>query len=179
MGAAAQMMAATVTPSVPPAGSQASLRLPGAYFHDCHQIASLDANASALELYLQVVGQTPGWVNRLMALRNWLAGLAGLKNLGHLGALSTAKPASEYRVGDRVGIFSLLYLSPHEVLLGDSDKHLDVVLSVCRAPQDAVSVTTVVHVHNWLGHLYMLPVTPLHKIIVKTMLKRTASLRPV
>lgn len=167
-----------VTPGTVPASSQASLRLPRAYFHDCYQIAAPGAR-SALELYLHVVSQTPGWVNSLMALRNWLVGLAGLKNLGHLGALGAAKPASEYRVGDRVGIFSLIYLSQDEVLLGDSDKHLDVVLSVCKAPLGAVSVTTVVHVHNWLGRLYMLPVTPLHKIIVKTMLKRTASLSTV
>ncbi len=169
-------MRGAVIPATAPAGSQASLRLPGAYFHDCYQIAAPDANASALELYMHVVGQTPGWVNRLMALRNLLVGQAGLKNLGHLGALNAAKPIAEYRIGDRVGIFSLLYLSPDEVLLGDSDKHLDVVLSVCKVPQGAVSITTVVHVHNWLGRLYMLPVTPLHKIIVKTMLKRTASL---
>jgi len=167
-----------VIPGAAPAGSQASLRLPGAYFHDCYRIAAPGADICALELYLHVTSQTPGWVNRLMALRNWLVGLAGLKDLGHLGALG-AKPASEYRVGDRVGIFSLIYLSQDEVLLGDSDKHLDVVLSVCKAPLGAVSVTTVVHVHNWLGRLYMLPVTPLHKIIVKAMLKRTASLSTV
>ncbi len=174
MGTAAQISAAT-----PPPGSQASLRLPGAYFHDCYRIAAPDVAASALETYLHVVRQTPGWVNRLMALRNWMAGLVGLKNLGHLGALGAGKQASEYRVGDRVGIFCLLYLSRDEVLLGDSDKHLDVVLSVCKAPQGALSVTTVVHVHNWLGRLYMLPVTPMHKIIVRTMLKRTASLPAV
>ena len=171
MGTAAQVVAAE-----PPAGSQASLRLPGAYFHDCYQIAAPDAEASALESYLHVVRQTPGWVNRLMAMRNRLVGLVGLKNLGHLGAFGAGKQASDYRVGDRVGIFSLLYLSPDEVLLGDSDKHLDVVLSVCKVPQGTVRVTTVVHVHNWLGRLYMLPVTPLHKLIVRTMLKRTASL---
>lgn len=168
-----------VVPVAVPAGSQASKRLPGAYFHDCYQVQAPESDASALEFYLHVVRQTPGWVNRLMALRNRLVGLAGLKNLGHLGALRAEKPASDYRVGDRVGIFSLLYLAEDEVLLGDSDKHLDVVLSVCKAPQGAVSVSTVVHVHNWLGRLYMLPVTPLHKIIVKTMLKRTASLRMV
>ena len=172
-------MTGKVIPATVPAGSQASKRLPGAYFHDCYQVQAPDTEACALEFYLHVVRQTPGWVNRLMALRNWLVGLAGLKNLGHLGALRAEKPASEYRVGDRLGIFSLLYLSEDEVLLGDSDKHLDVVLSVCKAPQGAISVSTVVHVHNWLGRLYMLPVTPLHKIIVKTMLKRTASLRTV
>lgn len=171
MGTSAQVVAAA-----PPPGSQASQRLAGAYFHDCYQLAAPDADGPALETYLRVVRQTPGWVNGLMALRNWMVRLAGLKDLGHLGALSTGKRATEYRVGDRVGIFSLLYLSHDEVLLGDSDKHLDVVLSVCKAPQGRVSVTTIVHVHNWLGRLYMLPVTPLHKIIVKTMLRRTAAL---
>lgn len=170
MGAAAQVIPATA-----PAGSQASLRLPGAYFHDCYQLAVPDDGASALDLYLHVVRQTPRWVNLLMAVRNWLVGLVGLKNLGHLGALDHARPAGDYRVGDRVGIFSLLYETPDEVLLGDSDKHLDVVLSVCKAPHGAISVSTVVHVHNWLGRLYMLPVTPLHKLIVRSMLKRTAA----
>ncbi len=164
---------------MPPAGSQASLRLPGAYYHDCYQVAAPDANASALELYLHVVRQTPAWVNGLMALRNRLVALAGLKDLGHLGGPGTARATDDYRVGDRIGIFSLLHLAPDEVLLGDSDKHLDVVVSVCKAPQGAVSVTTVVHVHNWLGRLYMLPVTPLHKIIVRAMLKKTASTRAV
>jgi hypothetical protein len=158
VGAAAQ-----VTAAVPPAGSQASLRLPGAYFHDCYRVEVPDGDASALDNFLHVVRQTPGWVNLLMALRNRIVGLAGLKNLGHLGALPATKTAAEYRVGDRVGIFSLLYLTPDEVLLGDSDKHLDVVVSVCKTPGAVVSVTTVVHVHNWLGRLYMLPVTPLHR----------------
>ncbi len=168
-----------VVAATPPAGSQASRRLAGAYFHDCYRIAAPHAGASALELYLHVVRQTPGWVNRLMALRNWLVGLVGLKDLGHLDALDSGRAASAYRVGDRVGIFSLRHLSDEEVLLGDSDKHLDVVVSVCKDAQGSVSVTTIVHVHNWLGRLYMLPVVPLHKIIVKTMLKRTASPRPV
>ncbi|WP_374579909.1 DUF2867 domain-containing protein [Pseudoduganella sp.] len=174
MGAAAQ-----VIPATPPEGSQASLRLPGAYFHDCYQVAVPDDGASALEHYLRVVRQTPAWVNRLMALRNWMVGFVGLKNLGHLASLDAARAASDYRVGDRVGIFSLLHLSPGEVLLGDSDKHLDVVLSICKAPQGMLSVSTVVHVHNWLGRLYMMPVTPLHKVIVRTMLKRTAAARTV
>lgn len=170
MGPAAQVSAA-----IPPAGSQASLRLPGAWYSDCYQVAVPPGDAPALELYLHVARQTPGWVNRLMAARNRLVKLAGLKDLGHLGALDAARPAAAYRVGDRVGIFTLLYLSHDEVLLGDSDKHLDVVLSVCKAPRGMLSVTTVVHVHNLLGRLYMLPVTPLHKIIVRAMLKRTAS----
>ncbi|WP_426341669.1 hypothetical protein ACN9MZ_08030 [Pseudoduganella sp. S-14] len=66
--------------------------------------------------------------------------------------LRAAKPVSEYRIGDRVGIFSLLYLSQDEVLPGDSDKHLDVVLSVCKAPQGAVSVFGVVRASLSVAH---------------------------
>ncbi|WP_419723785.1 DUF2867 domain-containing protein [Vibrio sinaloensis] len=32
-------------------------------------------------------------------------------------------------------------------------------------------VTTVVHIKNWLGRVYMLPVAPMHKIIVPSSLK--------
>lgn len=81
-----------------------------------------------------------------------------------------------YLPGDRVGIFTLIANTADEVLLGDKDKHLDVVLSVHKATevnsgQVLVAVTTVVHVHNWFGALYMFPVTPMHRIISKTMLK--------
>lgn len=71
---------------------------------------------------------------------------------------------------------TLIANTADEVLLGDRDKHLDVVLSVHQAAQAnsarvRVTVTTVVHVHNWFGVLYMLPVTPMHRLISKTVLK--------
>jgi hypothetical protein len=84
--------------------------------------------------------------------------------------------ASDYQVGDRVGIFTLISNSANEVLLGDSDKHLNVVVSVHKQADSAhqgvtVTVTTVVHVHNWLGRLYMLPVTPAHKVIARSIVR--------
>ena len=101
----------------------------------------------------------------------------GLKDLGGLGELSPSKPASAYVPGDRVGIFTLISNSPNEALLGDRDKHLDVVLSVYKHPSDqggvqSISVTTVVHTHNLLGRIYMLPVTPLHRLIAPAVLTR-------
>ncbi len=112
-----------------------------------------------------------------MALRNKIVRLVGLKDLGGLGELNPSKPASAYAPGDRVGIFTLISNSPNEALLGDRDKHLDVVLSVYKHPLgqggvQSVSVTTVVHIHNLLGRIYMLPVTPLHKLIAPAVLNR-------
>ena len=111
-----------------------------------------------------------------MTVRNRAAAVVGLKNLGRLSALNHAKTEAEYKPGDRVGIFTLIESTPDEVLLGDSDGHLDVVLSVHRAVSAktgtaVITVTTVVHTHNLLGRIYMLPVAPLHKIIAPAVLK--------
>ena len=111
-----------------------------------------------------------------MALRNRIVALFGLKNLGGIAQIDPNKMASDYQAGDPVGIFTLISNTTNEVLLGDSDKHLNVVVSVHKqtnaAEEDTtITVTTVVHVHNWLGRLYMIPVTPAHKIIARSMVR--------
>lgn len=159
---------------VPPE-SAINARLSGAYFHDCYVISVPDTTPTALNYFLTALANTPPWVNSLMALRNKIVLFVGLKDLGGLGELNPSKP--DYVPGDRVGIFTLISNSPNEALLGDRDKHLDVVLSVYKHPPDqsgmqSVSVTTVVHIHNLLGRIYMLPVTPLHRLIAPAVLNR-------
>lgn len=112
-----------------------------------------------------------------MALRNKVVLLLGLKDIGALGGLDHSKQVPAYLAGDRVGIFTLLSNTDDEALLGVSDNHLDVLLSVFRHPLDSngvrmISVTTVVHVHNLLGRLYMLPVAPLHRLVAPAVLNR-------
>ena len=159
--------------AVPP-HSEIARHLPDSDFHDCYELAIAPTGRTALALYLDVVARTPGWVDRLMALRNRVAGWFGLKNLGHLNGATARRPASEYKLGDRVGIFSILYLSDEEVILGDKDKHLQVRVSVRKlaGPRSAIAVATVVHIHNLLGRVYMLFVAPVHRRIVPAMLGR-------
>ncbi len=114
-----------------------------------------------------------------MSLRNGVAEIIGLKNLGSFNRFETNKSEAEYKTGDRLGIFTLIHNSQNELLVGDSDKHSDVFLSVYLTPADSdgkvlVTVSTVVHVHNWLGTIYMLPVKPIHKLIAPFMLKKLA-----
>ncbi|MDA8092913.1 MAG: DUF2867 domain-containing protein [Betaproteobacteria bacterium] len=166
-----------VFPCDAPTGSSIQARLPGAYFHDCHGVEVPDAGWPALGYFL--AAETPAWVESLMRLRNRLVQLAGLKNLGGFRDIDPDRPPADYRPGDRVGIFTLIANADDEVLLGDDDKHLDVVVSVCKRPgreggRITLSVTTVVHVHNALGRLYMLPVAPMHKLIAPTMVARMA-----
>ena len=159
-----------------PSGSRIAQSLPHNDFADCYQFDDLWPDMDALQTYLHVVARTPGWMNALMAMRNQVVRLIGLK---HLGNLSTAihpisrKPASTYKVGDRVGIFSLKHLQRDEVILFDDDKHLVVELSLFKHTVDrkpVVSLSTVVHNHNRLGRFYMAIVGPVHSFIVPRML---------
>ncbi len=177
---------------VVPKQSLAAAHVPGASFHDAWSVTVGGPPRQALDYFLLSAANTPLWVNMAMTIRNKVVLAFGLKDLGTLPPLDPALPASAYRPGDRVGIFKLLQNTPEEALLGDSDKHLDVVVSLHVGPRNTIvgttvpgsatcvlTVSTVVHVHNRLGRLYMLPVTPAHRVIVPTMLRRLASLTSV
>jgi Protein of unknown function (DUF2867) len=166
----------TPTASTAPQGSHIDSRLPGAYFHDAWAIQAAVPGLDALDQFLRVAKKTPAWIDRLMRIRNHVVGWFGLKNLGNIAQIDPNKKASDYQAGDRVGIFTLISNSANEVLLSDSDQHLNVVVSVHKQADSAhqsatVTVTTVVHVHNWLGRLYMIPVTPAHKVIARSMVR--------
>jgi hypothetical protein len=57
----------------------------------------------------------------------------------------------------------------------DDDKHLRVQVSLfksIRGGQATVSISTVAHIHNALGRVYMAVVGPVHGLIVPPMLKQ-------
>ncbi|GGX99740.1 DUF2867 domain-containing protein [Massilia dura] len=164
-------MTATIIKQPVPAASRLHGATASAHFHDSYRMALAPDPRSALQFYLDTVVHTPRWVDRLMALRNAIVSRLGLKDLGALGAIDRARPASAYRPGDRIGIFTLLHVSDDEAILGDSDRHLDVQVSVYRRDGE-ISMSTVVHVHRLLGHVYMLFVAPVHRRIVPAVMRR-------
>ncbi|PRC92059.1 DUF2867 domain-containing protein [Solimicrobium silvestre] len=161
-----------------PVNSQISQHLENAHFYDAFQLNLAPCKRTALEIYLEVIAKTPSWISFLMALRNRAAPMFGLKDLGPLGNVQSCKPSTSYRVGDRVGIFTIHSMTDDEVILTDSDKHLEAKISVCKSlhgTANAVTVSTVVHVHNLLGHVYLFFVVPFHKRIVPSMLLQSES----
>lgn len=159
-----------------PKRSRVESLLAGAYFHDAWAIAPAEPNLDALGQFLRVAQRTPRWIETLMNLRNRVVGYVGLKNLGGLSQIHPNKASSEYVAGERVGIFTLISKTEDEVLLGDDDNHLKVVVSVHKCAgacgsEPVITVTTVVHVKNWLGRLYMVPVSPAHRVIARAMVK--------
>jgi hypothetical protein len=166
----------TVTVTEVPEESALREFLAEAHFFDAYRAALGDTTLTPVEFFLHAVKATPAWVTGLMSLRNLIVRQLGLKDVGMMRS-ATGKPARDYRIGDRLGIFSILANTESELLLGIDDRHLDVRVSILK-PRDKKSqsyvVSTVVKVHNWLGHLYMLPVGRLHPLVVKALMRRAA-----
>ncbi len=132
------------------------------------------SNQTAFDIYSQVTSQLPDWFNYLMKLRNQIVSRLGLKNLGKMTDFDSTLDPKSYQKGDRIGIFTVYEHTEHELLLGDSDKHLDVKVSFKIEPRGdraVVRASTVVHVKNALGKVYLLFVTPVHKLIVPVSLR--------
>lgn len=156
-----------------PDSSKISQLLENAYFHDAYQIELANGERSALRLFLDMASNTPRWINTLMLIRNKIVSLFGLKDIGLFNHLDPDKAESEYQIGDQVGIFSICYISEEEVIVGDSDRHLNARVSIYKLEDrnHSVAISTVVHTHNLAGKIYMFFVTPVHKIIAPSMAK--------
>lgn len=147
-------------------------------FWDVFMVAVAPPEQTALHWYLDFARRTPPWIDFLMRVRNRAVRLVGLKDVGQLAHVPSAATAAAASLGpgQRVGIYTIRSVSDEEVVLEIVDKHLDVVMSVYRGAVEnmQITVTTLVFNHNWLGRLYMIPVTPMHKIIVKAILANGA-----
>lgn len=161
-----------------------------AYFYDCFSCKIEDLNEkyqgqSPFGKIMEVMGSTPAWVDVLMQLRNRVvSSLFGLKDLGALGKIDSNRPLSSYKIGDRIGIFTLMHVSEDQVVLGDDDNHLDVQVSLChyQEPEDgnkpSIAITTLVRTHNLLGKVYMFFVAPVHGIIAPVMFSNLLKKKP-
>ncbi|MBH1579501.1 DUF2867 domain-containing protein [Stenotrophomonas maltophilia] len=162
------MSASQVMSAPPSAGSVLRTQLPGADFvHACHAIIRRDGR-SALQAYRDMAASIPGWFDGLMALRNHGMRLLGMK---HLGSLRAVQDTNDPAAGQRLGIFTLQSLDDDAIVLEDDDRHLRVQLAL-QWQGDVLEVVTVVHTHNAFGRLYMLPVAPVHRLIVPHLLQK-------
>jgi len=155
-----------------PHACQLAGRQHDANFADAYEVLVPASGFSATEIYRALSRQTPGWIDALMRLRNRVVKLFGLKDLGALSSVASGDAVP----GQRLGLFEVVSVAPQELVLQDDDKHLVVQLSVLKQSHDAahdkLTLSTVVHIHNRLGRVYMLFVGPAHKIIAPASLRR-------
>ena len=155
-----------------PADCQLYSRQHDADFADAYEILVTTSSLTATEIYRAITRQTPGWVEGLMRVRNQVVKPFGLKNLGTLAGVEPGDAI----VGRRLGLFEVVSSQTNELVLQDNDKHLLVQLSLFKQKHDAIhdrlTLSTVVHVHNWLGRIYMAFVGPAHKIVAPAVIRQ-------
>ncbi|NBB48329.1 DUF2867 domain-containing protein [Rhizobium sp. CRIBSB] len=144
--------------------------LPEADWADSYSVRLDRKDLVPMEVASELMGRAPRWVGVLLKIRNRIVGLFGLKSA-----------ELELTDQDRIGGFPVLTHDDRHVLLGFNDKHLDFRIVVAVEAEgnghQHISLTTLVKRHNLFGRFYILVVTPFHKLIVKTFLKRFAASR--
>ncbi|HEY4069851.1 MAG TPA: DUF2867 domain-containing protein [Burkholderiaceae bacterium] len=152
-----------------PAGSRATGFYPHPDLADAFAVrlpaeATHDPEALARFLF---AGQAP-WVARLLWLRDRIVALFGIKTTREL----QSRPEPAVR---RIGFFRIYAQDASEILLGEDDSHLDFRLTVrCEPRTQQLVVTTVVQCHNLVGRLYILVISPFHRLVVRSALRRAA-----
>ncbi|WP_101690365.1 DUF2867 domain-containing protein [Dysgonomonas massiliensis] len=118
---------------------------------------------------------TPAWVNTLFKLRNILVRPFGLETGESEDRSQKIKEIIQAGSGNN-GLMSVTDKSDNEIVVLLSDKHLDAYMSIFidkKEELQTVTAITLVHYHNRIGKIYFFFVRPFHKVVVKSMLKRT------
>ena len=157
-------------------------KLPAASMLNNHPHDYLDSYSTTLNtssIAIEQVGRaffsaSPSWVDQLLILRNRIVSFIGLKVPG---ADTKEEVLRNFKceVGESVALFNVLAKTENEVIFGEDDKHLNFRVSLFLDRQNnLLTVSTLVKIHNALGHVYMLAIKPFHKIIVPTITKGMA-----
>jgi hypothetical protein len=144
-----------------------------AFYSDAFETDLRDPSLTASEIARRAFAATPAWLDGLVQLRDRMVSLFGLKPVGRLKSPVGDRPSSEPAIGDAFSIFRVISVDSDELVLGIDDTHLDVRLSFLKRLHGQHAhyvVGSWVKTHNALGRAYMLPVAPVHRLIVRLMM---------
>lgn len=161
------MLSKKILQTAPPIESSYSTYIDRVDYVDAFIIKEINAELSAQEAYVMLFSSTSKWIRGLMSIRNRLVSAIGLKTVAN----STKSEATILLEGSEMGIFEIYHVGDNEVIAGEKDKHLDFIVSVWKQ-EDKVTVSTLVKYHNLFGKIYMILISPLHKLIVKHIMRK-------
>ena len=114
----------------------------------------------------------PEWVDSMMRFRNSIVRLFGLKG----GDKRNVNIVEYYSIGSKAIYFTVIDRNDNEIVMAENDKHLNFRVSILLERGEInsnVTFTTIVKFNNVLGRLYFLIILPFHRLIIKSLLKRT------
>jgi hypothetical protein len=137
------------------------------------------AGMKPFEAYCRATGDSSQMLKWAFQLRDAISTRFGVERIG---GFRNVKPGVVPNVGERLDFFTVEHSSDDQLVLTARDTHLSVMLSIDLLPADGgaqwVCITASVKTHNLFGKLYMVPVGPAHRIIVRNALRRVAAAMP-
>ena len=91
--------------------------------------------------------------------------ISSMFGVSKIGGFSGAVPET-VTVGQKLDFFLVEHISKDILTLTARDRHLDVMTCI-STEKNALTITSSVKTHNLFGRLYMIPVAPAHKMIVR------------
>ena len=157
-----------------PVESRLHRDLDQAFYSDAFETDLIDTSLSPVQIAARALASTPGFVDGLVGLRDRIVAVFGLKAVGRLKLAGGTRPISEPAVGDAFSIFRVVFVDSSELILGIDDTHLDVRISYLKrltSSRPSYVVSSWVKTHNRLGRIYMMPVAPVHRLLVSLMMR--------
>lgn len=143
--------------------------IPELHYYDSQSIL-LPFAMTPLEAWNIATGGPKPILQLAFQIRDMISSRFGVQRIGGF----SGSRVETVQAGDRLDFFLVENVTPNRLILTVRDRHLDVM--ICLLIKDCVlSVTASVVTHNAFGRLYMLPVGPAHRFIVKQDLKRLTS----
>ncbi|MCP3921531.1 MAG: DUF2867 domain-containing protein [Desulfobacterales bacterium] len=143
-------------------------------FFETFQIELPQDDTSSFKKNFQDVmnSKRPGWFSALYRIRDAIVAPLGLKT-SKKNFITNKK--IDFKVGERFRTFKIKALADNEIVFGDEDKHLLFSCSISKSNKNGKNYlyfTTIVRYKNIWGPIYFFGVKPVHKLIVKTKLKK-------
>lgn len=165
---------AVVVTAPPAASALGGAAIASAYFSDAYSTPLKSTDLGIVQIYAALFGHTPLSMKLLLIARNWVARLAGLET-PTVEEIMRPTIRAQYQVGDKIGPWPVFAINADEIVAGRDNRHLDFRLSVMRqadAGAARVTVSTLCHVHNPAGRIYLFFIVPFHKIGVRSLINR-------
>ncbi len=140
------------------------------FYH--HRECIISPPVSAFHAYCLMTKDTSWWLELSFKIRDLICSLFSLKKIH---GFSEKERGTLPKKGEFIDFFYIENITEENLLLAFKDKHLSVLVSLSSQKsgrnEASFSITTSVKTHNFLGKIYMVPVAPMHDIIVKKMMQ--------
>ncbi len=127
-----------------------------------NQSVRLSKQITPLEAWGAIMARPMPVLKFAFWIRDVISSLFGVEKV--VGFAGTIPQTAQ--VGDKLDFFLIEHISQDVLTLTARDVHLDVMTCISTI-NNVLTITTSVETHNAFGRIYMIPVAPIHKIIVR------------